>query len=98
MYSNTRRLAAVSGRSGAKLLVLALAVCLTVTNSVAIADADAISTAERADKKAGIPTPNIEETKAIAEAGFIYGLPIVMNYAVMQGVRPRHDVVSRSML
>src|SRR5436309_4794547 len=24
-----------------------------------------------------------EETKAIAEEGFIYGLPIVMNYAVM---------------
>jgi len=23
------------------------------------------------------------ETKAIAEEGFIYGLPIVMNYAVM---------------
>ncbi|MEA5532587.1 DUF1254 domain-containing protein [Crocosphaera sp. XPORK-15E] len=27
--------------------------------------------------------PSLEETKAIAEAGFIYGLPIVMNYAVM---------------
>src|SRR5277367_993667 len=27
--------------------------------------------------------PGIEETKAIAEEGFIYGLPIVMNYAVM---------------
>jgi hypothetical protein len=30
---------------------------------------------------AGIPSP--AETKAIAEEGFIYGLPIVMNYAVM---------------
>jgi hypothetical protein len=28
-------------------------------------------------------TPGVEETKAIAEEGFIYGLPIVMNYAVM---------------
>ena len=27
--------------------------------------------------------PGIAETKAIAEEGFIYGLPIVMNYAVM---------------
>jgi hypothetical protein len=84
MYSKARRLAAASGRSGAKLLVMALAIGLTVATFVAIADADAISTAEQADKKAGILTPSIEETKAIAEAGFIYGLPIVMNYAVMQ--------------
>jgi hypothetical protein len=27
--------------------------------------------------------PSLEDTKAIAEQGFIYGLPIVMNYAVM---------------
>jgi hypothetical protein len=27
--------------------------------------------------------PNVLEAKAIAEEGFIYGLPIVMNYAVM---------------
>ena len=27
--------------------------------------------------------PDLEEVKAIAEEGFIYGLPIVMNYAVM---------------
>jgi len=44
---------------------------------------DAISTAEQADKRAGVAAPGIEETKAIAEEGFIYGLPIVMNYAVM---------------
>jgi len=44
---------------------------------------DAISSAEQADKKAGIDAPSIAETKAIAEEGFIYGLPIVMNYAVM---------------
>jgi hypothetical protein len=29
------------------------------------------------------PVPSVEQTKAIAEEGFIYGLPIVMNYAVM---------------
>jgi len=44
---------------------------------------DAISTAEQADKTAGIAAPGIVETKKIAEDGFIYGLPIVMNYAVM---------------
>lgn len=33
--------------------------------------------------KANIPAPGIEQTKAIAEEGFIFGLPIVMNYAVM---------------
>jgi len=45
---------------------------------------DAISAADQADKKAGIAAPSIPETKAIAEEAFIYGLPIVMNYAVMQ--------------
>ncbi len=44
---------------------------------------DAISAADQADKTSGIAAPGIEETKAIAEEGFIYGLPIVMNYAVM---------------
>src|SRR5258708_535026 len=44
---------------------------------------DAISSAEEADKKTGIAAPSIVETKAIAEEGFIYGLPLVMNYAVM---------------
>ena len=28
--------------------------------------------------------PTIDDTVAIAEEGFIYGLPLVMNYAVMQ--------------
>jgi hypothetical protein len=46
--------------------------------------ADTIATAEEADKQAGIKAPGILETKAIAEEAFIYGLPIVMNYAVMQ--------------
>lgn len=44
---------------------------------------DPITQAEQADKKAGVPAPGIAETKAIAEEAFIYGLPIVMNYAVM---------------
>ena len=41
---------------------------------------DAITTAEQADRKADIAVPGIEEVKAIAEEGFIYGLPLVMNY------------------
>ncbi len=41
---------------------------------------DAISSSEQADKKEGTPVPGIEEVKAIAEEGFIYGLPLVMNY------------------
>jgi hypothetical protein len=45
--------------------------------------ADPVSAAQQADQKAGIAAPGIAEVKAIAEEGFIYGLPIVMNYAVM---------------
>jgi hypothetical protein len=59
------------------------AVVFAATLLVGCAKNDAISNAERADKKAGVAAPSIEETKAIAEEGFIYGLPIVMNYAVM---------------
>lgn len=40
---------------------------------------DAISKAEKSEAT----RPTNAETKAIAEEGFIYGLPIVMNYAVM---------------
>src|SRR6187399_3103040 len=44
---------------------------------------DAVTKAEKKDVAAGVPAPGIAEVKAIAEEGFIYGLPIVMNYAVM---------------
>ncbi len=44
---------------------------------------DAITATEQAEKKADIAVPSIAETRAIAEEAFIYGLPIVMNYAVM---------------
>jgi hypothetical protein len=40
---------------------------------------DTIARAEKGQKD----RPSIAETKAIAEEGYIYGLPIVMNYAVM---------------
>jgi hypothetical protein len=49
-----------------------LLVCCAASN-------DAISNAEKAEQH----RPGLAETKAIAEGGFIYGLPIVMNYAVM---------------
>jgi hypothetical protein len=44
---------------------------------------DPVSAADKADTQAGVAAPGIEQTKAIAEEAFIYGLPIVMNYAVM---------------
>ena len=40
---------------------------------------DAVAQAEKSEKNA----PGILETRAIAEQGFIYGLPIVMNYVAM---------------
>jgi len=54
------------------LATAVLLVCCAASN-------DAISNAVKAEKD----RPGIAETKAIAEEGFIYGLPIVMNYAVM---------------
>jgi len=39
--------------------------------------------AEESIAAPAVPAPSLEETKAIAEEGFIYGLPLVMNYAVM---------------
>jgi hypothetical protein len=44
---------------------------------------DPIAKAEKKEAAKGISAPGIAETKAIAEEAFIYGLPIVMNYAVM---------------
>jgi len=58
--------------------VLAAATLLT-----ACGKNDAISQAGKNDAAQGITAPGIAETRAIAEEGFIYGLPIVMNYAVM---------------
>lgn len=57
---------------------LGLAVGLAMLTGCGKKD-DPIAKAEKTDKD----KPSIAETKAIAEEGFIYGLPIVMNYAVM---------------
>lgn len=44
---------------------------------------DSMAQAEKKDVAKGVAAPSIAEVKAIAEEGFIYGLPLVMNYAVM---------------
>jgi hypothetical protein len=44
---------------------------------------DAVTQAEKKDVAQGVAAPSIAEAKAIAEEGFIYGLPLVMNYAIM---------------
>jgi hypothetical protein len=63
-------------RAFALEVVLAIVTSTTLLISCA-GRKDTISRAERTEQNA----PGIEETKAIAD--FIYGLPIVMNYAVM---------------
>ena len=44
---------------------------------------DAVTQAEKKDVAAGLHAPSIEETKAIAEEGFVYGLAPVMYYQIM---------------
>ena len=44
---------------------------------------DAVTEAAKQEAAIGVAAPGIVETKAIAEEGFIYGLPLVMNYAIM---------------
>src|SRR4051812_20906668 len=68
----------------AKLLSLAglLIVATTVVAGCGKKD-DPIAQAAKQDTAKGIAAPSIAQTKAIAEEGFIYGLPLVMNYAVM---------------
>jgi hypothetical protein len=66
---------------GPKRIFLSAALISVIANIISLTGCssknDAISQAEKTGR------PSIEETKAIAEEGFIYGLPIVMNYAVM---------------
>jgi len=62
------------------LIVAALAFALAATVFMGCERKnDTVSKAEKGEKD----RPSIAETKAIAEEGFIYGLPIVMNYKVM---------------
>jgi hypothetical protein len=57
---------------------MACSIALTLFTGCATRN-DAVAQAEKTEKN----RPGMAETKAIAEEGFIYGLPIVMNYAVM---------------
>lgn len=57
---------------------VALALLATVVAGCA-SHRDSVALAERTEKD----RPSFAEAKAIAEEGFVYGLPIVMNYAVM---------------
>jgi hypothetical protein len=41
---------------------------------------DPVTQAEKQDKINGVAVPGIEETKQIAQEGFVYGLPLVMYY------------------
>ena len=43
---------------------------------------DAVSKAAKNDAAMGQSVPSVAEVSAIAEEGFVYGLPLVMNYAV----------------
>ena len=47
--------------------------------------------AEKKDVPKGVAAPGIEQTTAIAQEGFIYGLPLVMNYAVMNAFSVNRD-------
>jgi hypothetical protein len=58
--------------------VLVIAIVLSFLAGCATKN-DVIAQAEKGEKD----RPGFAETRAIAEEGFIYGLPIVMNYAVM---------------
>jgi hypothetical protein len=60
---------------------VALVCSLAATLIAGCKQNDAVNQAEKADKINGVAVPSIEETKQIAQEGFIYGLPIVMNYA-----------------
>ncbi|HSP18608.1 MAG TPA: DUF1254 domain-containing protein, partial [Myxococcaceae bacterium] len=64
----------MAARSVAAALVLAIALCAGCSKQQ-----DPIALAEKKEPV----RPSLEEIKAIAEEGFIYGLPIVMNYAVL---------------
>jgi hypothetical protein len=44
---------------------------------------DVMAQTAKQEVKTVASVPSLAEVKAIAEEGFIYGLPIVMNYGVM---------------
>jgi hypothetical protein len=69
----------VGSKVASAVVALSLFAGTNLLPNPAVAEADAISEAEKTEANG----PGIRETAAIAEEGFIYGLPIVMNYSVM---------------
>ena len=61
-------------------VIRAASACLFATMLIAGCKNDAVTQAEKADKINGVAVPGLEETKQIAQEGFIYGLPLVMYY------------------
>ena len=59
---------------------LALLCLLAATLATGCKQNDPVSQAEKADKINGVAVPGIEETKQIAQEGFVFGLPLVMYY------------------
>jgi hypothetical protein len=80
MTSGNRRFLLMAAAGGAIAATL-MAGCGKKEDPIAQAQKQAAPAS--APAAAGVPAPGIAEVKAIAEEGFIYGLPIVMNYAVM---------------
>jgi hypothetical protein len=59
--------------------------------STALAAITAATTSVPSSAQTNAQWPSVPEAKAIAEEGFIYGLPIVMNYAVMNEYAVNRD-------
>lgn len=67
-----------------KMVVTLTSICIGASLFTACShQGDVISRTAQKEAAAGISVPSIAEVKAIAEEGFIYGLPLVMNYGVM---------------
>jgi len=56
----------------------------TLSHSIAMAALAVMTSVSAIAQTASAQWPSVVEAKDIAEEGFIYGLPLVMNYAVMQ--------------
>jgi len=81
-----------------RMLVGALSVALTASLLAGCGKKDdAITQATKAPASAasaaasGPAAPNLAEVRAIAEEGFVYGLPLVMNYAIMNAFSVNRD-------
>jgi hypothetical protein len=64
----------------AKLGVMASALSLCLTFAGCSHKGDVVTRAGKQDAINGVPVPTLAETKAIAQDGFVFGLPIVMYY------------------